>query len=108
MKKTTKLNITIRRAVTLVVSVLLILTVTILPVFAEGDGVTDSLTKFNNLLFAIVRLIGVSICTFGGVEFAMSMQSHDGGQKSRGITIFAAGLVVFFIKEILTVLGVSL
>ncbi len=108
MKKTTKLNKIIRRAVTLVVSVLLILTVTILPVFAEGDGVTDSLTKFNDLMFSIVRLLGIAACIWGIVEFAMSMQSHDGGQKSRGITIFAAGLIIVFAKEILTVLGVSL
>lgn len=108
MKNTTKLNRTIRRTVTLIVTVLLIFTVTIIPVFAEGDGVTDSLTKFNNLMFSIVRLLGIAACIWGIVEFAMSMQSHDGGQKTRGITIFAAGLIVVFAKEILTFLGVSL
>ena len=108
MKKMTKLNKSLRRTVTLIVTVLFILTVTVLPAFAAGDGVTDSLTKFNDLMFAIVRLLGIGACIWGVVEFAMSLQSHDGGQKTRGGTIFAAGLIVVFTKEILIALGVSL
>lgn len=108
MKKATKLNKTIRRTVTLVVTVLLILTVTIIPVFAEEDGVTDSLTKFDNLLFSILRLIGVASCAWGVFEISMSLQSHDGSQKSRGIAFLVGGLVVVFTKEFLTMLGVSL
>lgn len=98
----------IRRTVTMIVAVIFLLTVTIIPVFAEGDGVTDSLAKFNDLLFAVIRLIGVAVCAVGAVEFGLALQSHDGSQKARGVTIFAAGLFIFFVKEILTSLGVSL
>lgn len=98
----------IRKTVTAIVAVILILVITIVPAFAEGDGVTDSLSKFNDLMFAIVRLVGVGGCIWGIVEFAMSLQSHDGAQKVKGLTILTAGFIVFFSKEILAFLGVSL
>lgn len=98
----------IRKAFTSIVVAVLILTIAMVPAFAAGDGVTDSLSKFNDLIFTIVRLIGTAGCVWGLVEFAMSIQSHDGAQKTRGATIFAASLIVVFSKEILAFLGVSL
>lgn len=98
----------IRKAFTSIVAAVLILTIAMVPAFAAGDSVTDSLSKFNDLIFAIVRLLGIAACIWGLVEFATSLQSHDGAQKTRGLTILAAGLIVFFSKEILAFLGVSL
>ena len=95
----------IRKAFTSIVAAVLILTIAMVPAFAAGDGVTDSLSKFNDLIFTIVRLIGT---VWGLVEFATSLQTHDGAQKTRGATIFAASLIVVFSKEILAFLGVSL
>lgn len=107
MKIRTKSN-KIRKAFTSIVAAVLILTIAMVPAFAAGDGVTDSLSKFNDLIFTIVRLLGTTACIWGLVEFAMSLQSHDGSQKTRGATFFAAGLIVVFSKEILGFLGVSL
>lgn len=98
----------IRKAFTSTVAAVLILTIAMVPAFAAGDGVTDSLSKLNDLIFAIVRLLGIAACVWGLVEFATSLQSHDGAQKTRGLTILAAGFIVFFSKEILAFLGVSL
>ncbi len=107
MKIKTKSN-KIRKAFTSIVITVVILTITIVPAFAAGDGVTDSLSKFNDLMFSVVRLLGTAACIWGLVEFAMSLQSHDASQKVRGLTILAAGFIVVFSKEILTFLGVSL
>lgn len=107
MKIRTKSN-KIRKAFTSIVAAVLIFTIAMVPAFAAGDGVTDSLSKFNDLIFTIVRLIGTAGCVWGLVEFATSLQSHDGAQKTRGATIFAASLIVVFSKEILAFLGVSL
>lgn len=71
----------IRKAFTSIVAAVLILTIAMVPAFAAGDGVTDSLSKFNDLIFTIVRLIGTAGCVWGLVEFATALQSHDGAQK---------------------------
>lgn len=98
----------IRKTFTSIVATVLILTIAMVPAFAAGDGVTDSMSKFNDLMFSIVRLLGTAACIWGLVEFAMSLQTHDASQKIRGLSTLAAGFIVVFSKEILTFLGVSL
>lgn len=111
MKKL-KLNQTkiskVRRVVSVLLTALFILSTCILPVFAEsGDEVIDSFTKIVDLIFLLVRLVGVIFTVWGVVEFAVAWQAHDGAGRLRGITLVASGLLIVFAKEILAYAGVT-
>ena len=75
--------------------------------FAAGD-VTSVLSNTANLLFTVVRIVGVILCLWGIWELAQSLAQHDGSARFRGIMTFAAGLLVVFAKEILTAIGVTM
>lgn len=74
---------------------------------AFADVVTDPLNKTNDILFGILRTIGIGITGWSLFEFAMAIKSHDGAQKIQSFAGIAAGLIVIFIKEILGLIGVS-
>lgn len=67
--------------------------------------VDESLNAFNTILIGIVKFIGTGIMIFGGVRFGMSFQSNDPSQRSQGVMAMAAGVIVFFVPEIIKVLG---
>lgn len=78
----------------------------VIPAAAAGSP-TDVLTNFLNLLFALVRIVGVIAALWGLVNFAIALKSHDASQRTQGIVTFAVGLLIFFAKEILSLIGVT-
>ena len=80
-----------------------------MPVFAEeeeGNDVTDILNNLVDLLFDIIRLVGVIGLIWGVVTFAMSITGHDPSQRIQGTITIAASLLLIFVKSILTAIGV--
>lgn len=108
MKKITNKNQKVQVIARTLSIALVMLVLFAIPVFASGGGVESSLKSFANLIFTIVRLVGVILCLIGVVEFAQAWAQHDGAAKFRGVTIFVAGLLVVFAKEILAAIGVTL
>ena len=106
MKKT-KLN-KFRKAAALIATAFFILTVTVVPAFAADDPVTGVLNNTNNLLFAIVRSVGIIVDIVGIVKLAPSISHHDGAQIIQGISILAAGLMITFTKELLILIGITI
>lgn len=69
------------------------------PAFAEE---TDPIAVVNNLsdmVFALIRGVGVIILGWGIVQVGLSFQSHDASQRSNGFLTLAGGIVIFFAKE---------
>ena len=73
------------------------------PVLAT-EGTSDAETAINNMsniIFGIIRAIGVILSGWGLVQVGMSFQSHDPSQRSQGFLCLAGGLVIVFAKSIL-------
>ena len=74
------------------------------PVLAT-EGTSDAETAINNMsniIFGIIRAIGVILSGWGLVQVGMSFQSHDPSQRSQGFLCLAGGLIIVFAKSILT------
>jgi len=75
-------------------------------VFATGT--TDPLEAVNNLstfIFGLIRAIGLILLAFGVVQIGLSLKSHDPSQRANGFLTFAGGIVITFVKEILTLIA---
>lgn len=84
---------------------LLTLTGLAAPVFA-----TDPVAVINNLstfIFGLIKAVGVILVGWGVVQIGLSIQSHDASQRSQGFLTLAGGVVIFFAKEILGLIGVA-
>ncbi len=82
------------------------------PAFATGTGSSSgdaltAITNFSNYFLAILRAVGVAVCIWGAAQFGISLQHHDASQRTQGIFIFVGGLIIVFVKELLTTIGVS-
>ena len=72
-----------------------------------ATGATDPLEAVNNLstfIFGLIRAIGLILLAFGVVQIGLSLKSHDPSQRANGFLTFAGGIVITFVKEILTLI----
>jgi hypothetical protein len=77
------------------------------PVLAT-EGTSDAETAINNMsniIFGIIRAIGIILAGWGLVQVGMSFQSHDPSQRSQGFLCLAGGLIIVFAKSILTAIA---
>ena len=84
--------------------VLLSLAMTV-SVFAS-DPITV-VSNLSNFIFGLIKAVGIILVGWGVVQVGLSIQSHDASQRSQGFLTLAGGIVIFFAKEILTLIGVS-
>ena len=78
--------------------------VAMLPVLADSDAET-AINNMSNIIFGIIRAIGVILSGWGLVQVGMSFQSHDPSQRSQGFLCLAGGLIIVFAKSILTAIA---
>ena len=74
-------------------------------VFATGTA--DPISAVNNLsdfLFGLIRAIGLILLAFGVVQIGLSLKSHDPSQRANGFLTFAGGIVIFFCRELLSII----
>jgi len=78
-----------------------------------GFGITalaadsDPIQTVNNLsdfIFGLIKAIGLILLGFGVVQIGLSLKSHDPSQRANGFLTFAGGIVIFFAREILTLI----
>lgn len=110
MKPTKKLNRVKKAAAFAVVFVLCCLLFAVPAFAAEGTGgdVTTVMSNFTNLMFMVIRIVGICVTAFAVFQFATALKSHDGAQKAQAGLGIAAGLLIIFVKEILTLIGVPM
>ena len=72
--------------------------------FAAGG---DPLTVVNNLsdfIFGLIRAVGLILLGWCIVQVGLSLQCLDPSQRSNGFLTLAAGIVITFAKEFLTLI----
>ena len=72
-------------------------------VFADDDPLTV-INNLSNFIFGLIRAVGMIILGFGVVQIGMSLKSHDPSQRANGIMTLAGGVVITFVKEILSLI----
>ena len=71
---------------------------------ADGDPIA-TINKLSDFIFSLIRAVGGILVGWGIVQFGLSIQSHDPTQRSQGFLTLAGGVVVFFAKEILSLIA---
>ena len=74
------------------------------PVLAESEAET-AINNMSNIIFGIIRAIGIILAGWGLVQVGMSFQSHDPSQRSQGFLCLAGGLIIVFAKSLLTAIA---
>ncbi len=81
-----------------------IVCVAMVPVLADNDA-EKAIKSMSDIIFGIIRAIGVILSGWGLVQVGMSFQSHDPSQRSQGFLCLAGGLIIVFAKSILTAIA---
>lgn len=99
----------IRRAVSVLLTALFILSTCVLSAFAadEGTGLEDSFGKVKLLEISFAQLIGYGFGIFGLIELGIAWNAHDGAGKLKGLTLIGVGLIAYFSQQILAFLGIK-
>lgn len=71
--------------------------------FASNDPI-QVVNNLSDLMFSLIRAVGIIILGWGIVQVGLSIQSHDPSQRSNGFLIMAGGVVITFAKEILNLI----
>ena len=78
----------------------------VVPAFADNEAL-NAVNKLSDTIFALIKAVGL-ICTGWGVlQLGMSVQSHDASQRTQGVLCLLGGLLIYFVKAILTSIGAA-
>lgn len=76
-----------------------------MPVMAtEGDPITI-INNLDDIIFGVVRGIGIGFAAFGLFQIGTSIPSHDAGQRAIGIASIVGAILMIFAKNLLTSIG---
>lgn len=78
----------------------------VVPAFA-GNEALDAVNKLNDLIFALIKLVGMACTGWGIVQLGLAIQSHDASQRTQGVLCILGGILIFFTKSILTSIGAA-
>ena len=73
-------------------------------VFAAATDPLEAVNNLSTFIFGLIRAIGLILLAFGIVQIGLSLKSHDPSQRANGFLTFAGGIVITFVKEILTLI----
>ena len=73
-------------------------------VFAATDDPIQTVNNLSDFIFGLIKAIGLILLGFGIVQVGMSLKSHDPSQRANGFMTLAGGVIIFFAKEILTLI----
>lgn len=101
-----------KRKINTKVKILMLASAAVLPLCSYGvvnaSEAVDTINNLNGLFFDIIAAAGVLIVIIGFVFFVASFAAHDVGQRITGALGFIAGLIMFFLKDILAYIGISI
>ena len=95
-----RLTITKRILSITYIASILITTVATNTVYAASDPITV-VNNLSNMIFSLIRAIGMILLGFGIVQVGLSLKSHDPSQRANGFMTVAGGIIITFAKEIL-------
>lgn len=76
----------------------------VVPAFA-GNEALDAVNKLSDLIFALIKVVGLICAGWGVVQLGLSVQSHDASQRTQGVLCILGGILIIFTKSILTSIG---
>ena len=85
-------------------TLLLLISVLSVPVFAETDDPIEVVNNLSDFMFGLVRAVGMIMLGFAVVQIGLSLKSHDPSQRANGFLTLAGGVVITFAKEILNLI----
>ena len=103
MKKQNKLEkviLVLRHVKMVLVSMVILLSLMMNNVFAEGDPLS-TINHLSDFIFAAIKAIGLILLGFGIVQIGLSLKSHDASQRANGFLTFFGGVIIAFTKDIL-------
>ena len=71
----------------------------VVPAFADNEAL--------NAIFALIKAVGLICAGWGVLQLGMSVQSHDASQRTQGVLCILGGLLIYFVKAILTSIGAA-
>ena len=78
--------------------------------FATSAFASDPITVISNLsdfIFSLIKVLGIILGGWGVLQFGLSFQSNDGSARNQGFLAVTGGVIIFFSKEILALIGVT-
>lgn len=94
----------ILRLWTAAVLVLFIIAVFSVAAYATADDPIAVVNNLSDFLFGLVRAVGMIMLGFAVVQIGLSLKSHDPSQRANGFLTLAGGVVITFVKEILSLI----
>ena len=74
----------------------------VVPAFADNEALNAV-----NKLSALIKAVGLICAGWGVLQLGMSVQSHDASQRTQGVLCILGGLLIYFVKAILTSIGAA-
>ena len=75
----------------------------VVPAFADNEAL-NAVNKLSDTIFALIKAVGLICAGWGVLQLGMSVQSHD---ASQGVLCILGGLLIYFVKAILTSIGAA-
>ncbi len=99
-----------KKKIVTIITAMVMIFASAVTVFAEdnaGNEVISAINKLDDIMFGIIKAIGMGFAAWGILNFASSISSHDSGQRMLGFTNVTTGLIAIFAKEILKAIGAA-
>ena len=93
-----------KRIWTRILLTVLLISVLIVPIYAETSDPIEVVNNLSDFMFGLVRAVGMIMLGFAVVQIGLSFKSHDPSQRANGFLTLAGGVVITFAKEILTLI----
>lgn len=90
----------IKRTYLIAATVIAMLSLLAVPVFAAGDPL-GTINNLSGFVFSAIRAIGAILLGFGIVQVGLALKSHDAGQRAQGFMTVFGGVIIYFAKDIL-------
>jgi energy-coupling factor transporter transmembrane protein EcfT len=87
------------------IAIIVFLCICKVTVFAATTDPLEAVNNLSTFIFGLIRAIGLILVAFGIVQIGLSLKSHDPSQRANGFLTFAGGIVITFVKEILTLIA---
>jgi len=92
-----------RRLLVIYSAMILICTLGVIPVMANGDPI-QTVNNLSDFIFGLIRALGLILLGFGVVQIGLSFKSHDPSARANGFLTVAGGIVITFAREILNLI----
>lgn len=71
---------------------------------ATGGDPIETVNNLSDFIFTLIKAIGLILLGLGIMQVGMSLKNHDPSQRANGFLTLAGGVVIYFVKEILTLI----